>query len=117
MYFWPQEIILDVYGDDYAIPTQEEYDYALRLAENAIKDKYGADALIRLGNHRVGLLHKRFDDIAEAGRIQHDWDFMFTTDPEFISDGYRVQFVQFLYSNNTEAIEELTVGPANMGNG
>ena len=117
MYFWPQEIILDVYGDDYALSAQEEYDYARKLAENAIKEKFGADALTQLGEYHVGVLHKRFDDTAESGRIQLNWDFMFTTDPEFISDGYRVQFVQLLYSNGIEEIEELSVEPANMGNG
>lgn len=116
MYFWPREVLADVYGDDYTIPAQEEYENALRLAENAIKDKYGADALIQLGAYRVGVLHKRFDDI-EMDRIQHNWDFMFSTDPEFLSDGYRVQFVQFLYSDGTEVIDEVIAEPGNMGNG
>ena len=42
---------------------------------------------------------------------------MFSTDPVFLSDGYRVQFVQFLYSNGREEFDELSVEPANMGNG
>ena len=42
---------------------------------------------------------------------------MFSTDPVFLSDGYRVQFVQFLYSNGRDEFDELSVETANMGNG
>lgn len=70
-----------------------------------------------LGNYRVGVMLRRFDDLAEAGRVQLSWDFMFSTDPVYLSDGYRVQFVQFVYSNEREEIDELSVEPANMGNG
>ena len=117
MYFWPQEVLVEVYGDDYSIPTEEEYIRALSYAENAIMDKFGEDTLSLLGNYRVGVMLRRFDDLAEAGRVQLSWDFMFSTDPVYLSDGYRVQFVQFLYSNEREEIDELSVEPANMGNG
>ena len=117
MYFWPQEVLVEVYGDDYSIPTEEEYNRALSYAENAIMDKFGEDTLSLLGNYRVGVMLRRFDDLAEAGRVQLSWDFMFSTDPVYLSDGYRVQFVQFLYSNEREEIDELSVEPANMGNG
>ena len=117
MYFWPQEVLVEVYGDDYSIPTEEEYDRALQFAENAIGEKYGEDALILLGEYKVGVMLRRFDDLTEAGRVQLSWDLMFTTDPVFLSDGYRVQFVQFLYSNGREEFDELSVEPANMGNG
>ena len=117
MYFWPQEVLVEVYGDDYSIPTEEEYIRALSYAENAIMDKFGEDTLSLLGNYRVGVMLRRFDDLAEAGRVQLSWDFMFSTDPVYLSDGYRVQFVQFVYSNEREEIDELSVEPANMGNG
>ena len=116
MYFWPQEVLVEVYGDDYSIPTEEEYNRALSYAENAIMDKFGEDTLSLLGNYRVGVMLRSFDDLAEAGRVQLSWDFMFSTDPVYLSDGYRVQFVQFLYSNGREEIDELSVEPANMGN-
>ena len=117
MYFWPQEVLVEVYDDDYSIPTEEEYNRALQFAENAIGEKYGEDALILLGEYKVGVMLRRFDDLTEAGRVQLSWDLMFTTDPVYLSDGYRVQFVQFLYSNEREEIDELSVEPANMGNG
>lgn len=117
MYFWPQEVLVEVYGDDYSVPTEEEYDRALQFAENAIGEKYGEDALILLGEYKVGVMLRRFDDLTEAGRVQLSWDLMFTTDPVYLSDGYRVQFVQFLYSNGREEFDELSVEPANMGNG
>ena len=79
--------------------------------------KFGEDTLSLLGNYRVGVMLRRFDDLTEAGRVQLSWDFMFSTDPVYLSDGYRVQFVQFLYSNEREEIDELSVEPANMGNG
>ena len=116
MYFWPPEVLCEVYGEDYAVPSADAYDHALMLAEQAIAERYGSDALERLGKYQVGLLHREFDD-AELGRVQHNWDFMFTTDPEYLSDGYRVQFVQFLYAHGREENVEWSVEMANMGNG
>ena len=117
MYFWPQEVLVEVYGDDYSISTEEEYNRALQFAEKSIREKCGEEALKLLGDYRVGVMLRCFDDIAEAGRVQLSWDFMFSTDPVYLSDGYRVQFVQFLYSNGQEEIDELSVEPANLGNG
>ncbi|MCR4886684.1 MAG: hypothetical protein K5919_07200 [Clostridiales bacterium] len=66
----------------------------------------------------MGLLHRRFDDEKENGCRQLDWDFMFTTDPEFLSDGYRVQFIQLIYEKDgLETVREMIVEHANMGNG
>jgi len=117
MYFWPDEVKAEVYGDDYMTPSSEEYEKALKIAEDAIREKYGEDALTRLGEYKVGFMHRHIDDRAEGNRFQLDWDFMFSTDTEYLSDGYRVNFVQFLFTDGTEEICELVVGPANMGNG
>ena len=117
MYFWPDEVKAEVYGDDYMTPSSEEYEKALKIAEDAIREKYGEDALTRLGEYKVGFMHRRIDDRAEGNRFQLDWDFMFSTDTDYLSDGYRVNFVQFLFTDGTEEICELVVGPANMGNG
>ena len=117
MYFWPDEVKAEVYGDDYSTPSNEEYEKALKIAEDAIREEYGEDALTRLGEYKVGFMHRRIDDRAEGNRFQLDWDFMLSTDTEFISDGYRVKFVQLLYTDGAEEILELSVGPANMGNG
>ena len=117
MHFWPQDMVQQVYGDDYAVPSAEEYGKALRIAEDAVKNRYGQEALSQSVPFQVGVLHQRFDDTAEAGRVQLTWDFLFTTDPDHLSDGYRVQLTQFLYTDGREEIDELIVGPANMGNG
>ena len=117
MYFWPDEVKAEVYGDEYTTPSREEYEKALKIAEDAIRKEYGEDALTQLGEYEVGFMHRRIDDRAEANRFQLDWDFMFSTDTEYISDGYRVKFVQLLFTDGTEEIRELSVGPANMGNG
>lgn len=118
MYFWPMEIKQAVYGDSYTPPTQEEYARALQIATDAIADKYGASALGNLGDYRVGQLHHRYDDEKENGCLLLVWDFMFTTDPIYLSDGYRVQFEQYVYAKDgLETIRELIVEHANMGNG
>ena len=98
-------------------PSSKEDEKAQKIAEDAIREKYGEDALTRLGEYKVGFMHRRIDDRAEGNRFQLDWDFMFSTDTEYLSDGYRVSFVQFLFTDGTEEICELVVRPANMGNG
>ena len=117
MHFWPPEMVQQVYGDDYAVPSEEEYRKAVQIAEDAVMERYGETALTGPAPFQIGVLHQRFDDTAEAGRVQLNWDFVFTTDPDHISDGYRVQFIQFQYTDGKEEIDALTVGPANMGNG
>ena len=62
-------------------------------------------------------IERDIDDQVEGNRFQVDWDFMFSTDTEYLSDGYRVNIVQFLFTDGTEEICELVVGPANIGNG
>ena len=117
MHFWPPEMVQQVFGDDYAVPSEEEYRKAVQIAEDAVMERYGETALTGPAPFQIGVLHQRFDDTAEAGRVQLNWDFVFTTDPDHISDGYRVQFIQFQYTDGKEEIDALTVGPANMGNG
>lgn len=118
LYFWPPEVQQAVYGGAQSVPTQEEYDRALKIAMDAIAAQYGPDALKELGDYQVGMLHRRFDDEKENGCRQLDWDFMFTTDPEFLSDGYRVQFIQLIYAkDDLETVRDLIVEHANMGNG
>ena len=117
LYFWPMDVKLAVYGEPYAQPSRAEYDRALEIARQAVADRYGPDALEKLGDYQVGFLHRRFDDEKENGCWQLDWDFMFTTDPEFLSDGYRVQFVQLLNTDGREKNVEWSVEMANMGNG
>jgi hypothetical protein len=50
MYFWPDEVKVEVYGLPYAIPDQEEYAVALEDAKRFIAEEYGASALEKLGD-------------------------------------------------------------------
>lgn len=118
MYFWPLQVQAEVYGEPCGVPTEAEYARALKIALDAIAKQYGKDAMTELGDYRVGLMHRRFDDEKENGCWQLEWDFMFTTDPEFLSDGYRVQFRQLIYEEDSlETIRDMMVEHANFGNG
>lgn len=46
------------------------------------------------------------------------WDIMITTDPKFLSDGYRVQFQRFIdHETGEEKILDVTVEHATLGFG
>lgn len=117
MHYWPHEVQIDVYGEPYAIPSQDEYLHALSIAENAILSNTDTVTLDSLENFKIGYMLKKFSGNG-FDRTEMHWDFMFTTDTEFLSDGYRVQFVQLIdEATGNEEIEELSVEPANLGNG
>lgn len=61
--------------------------------------------------------YQEFED-TETNATQKIWDFMFTTDREHLSDGYRVQF-RWIINHNTgeETIVDVCVEHANMGVG
>ena len=70
--------------------------------------------------HMVGYLFQRLDDEedTETKMLQLMWDIVITTDPEFLSDGYRVQFQRIIHhENKEEEITDLIVEQANLGNG
>ena len=115
--FWPLTVQAEVLGEPHAVPTQAELDRALAIATQAVADEYGADALPELGACQTGVIHQVFDDMAENRCMQLNWEFMFTTDPEYLSDGYRVRFVQLIYQDGREDLRDLTVEHANLGNG
>ena len=115
--FWPLAVQAEILGEPHMVPSQEEYDRALAIAVHAVADDAGANALTELGAYQTGVTHQRFDDLAENGCMQLNWCFIFTTDSEFLSDGYRVQYVQLVYEDGHEEIRDLTVENANAGNG
>ena len=124
MHFWPDEVKVEVYGGlyglPYAIPDQDEYAVALEDAKRFITEKYGADALDKLGDYKVGYLFQKLDDEedVETKATQLMWDIMFTTDPEFLSDGYRVQFQRVIeHETGEEKIYDVIVEHANLGSG
>ena len=89
----------------------------MTIAEKAISDSFGPEALARLGEYQTGLMHQSIKD-AENGITQWIWDFMISTDPEFLSDGYRVQFYQTVNDHTGEIFTmDLWVETANIGNG
>ena len=54
----------------------------------------------------------------ETKATQLMWDIVLTTDPEFLSDGYRVQFQRFIeHETGEEKILDVIVEHANLGNG
>ena len=117
IYFLSLEKQAELFGGFHTVPTQEEYDKAFAIARKAIAEKYGADALKSLGDYKTGVMHQENGSV-ETGEPQHVWDFMFTTDPTYLSDGYRVQFrYPADKQNGEETVLDLTVEHANLGNG
>ncbi|MBE5786807.1 MAG: hypothetical protein E7324_04620 [Clostridiales bacterium] len=117
MHYWPNEVKIKVYGTPYTIPSQAAYAQALAIAEKSIADSFGPEALTQLGDYKIGLMHQAIKD-EEKGVTQLHWDFMFTTDTQFLSDGYRVQFRQTINEQSGEILTyELCVETANIGNG
>ena len=123
MYFWPDEVKVEIYGATglpYAIPEQAQTDQAMQDAKRFITEKYGQDALANLGDYQVGYLFQKLDDEEdiETKMTQLMWDIMFTTDPEFLSDGYRVQFQRVIdHETGEENIVDVIVEHANLGSG
>ena len=105
--------------------TEQE---ARKLAVMALKDaysielpfiaeKYGSDALEKLGDYQVGYLFQRLEN-DEYNLTQLMWDIMLTTDPEYLSDGYRVQFQRVIdHETGEENIVDVLVEHANLGSG
>lgn len=58
------------------------------------------------------------EEDTETKMLQLMWNIVITTDPEFLSDGYRVQFQRIIHhENKKEEITDLIVEYANLGNG
>ena len=115
MYFLSLEKQKELFGYPHAVPAQEEYEQALTIAQKAVENHYGPEALISLGDYQVGVIYCIQENV--DGVKQKQWDFLFTTDPEYLSDGYRVQFRQNTDENLNDGITELSVEHANVGNG
>ena len=92
----------------------------MKDAKRLVTEKYGQDALANLGDYQVGYLFQKLDDEEdiETKMTQLMWDIMFTTDPEFLSDGYRVQFQRVIdHETGEENIVDVIVEHANLGSG
>ena len=115
MYFLPLEKQKELYGYPHAVPTQDEYDQALTIAQKAIEEHYGLETSIDLSTYQTGVIYCIQENV--DGILQKQWDFIFTTDPEYLSDGYRVQFGQNVDDNLEDGITNPRVEHANVGNG
>ncbi len=86
--FWPPEKLAEAYPGRFSVPTQEQYDMVVQVAMDAVCEKYGPDALVNLGDYRIGMEFE-FDYFSED-----DWCIYattyFSTDPEYLSDGWAV---------------------------
>lgn len=116
-YFLPLEKQAEIFGGFHTVPTREEYDQALAVARNAVARRYGEGALEALGDYQTGASHQ-VNGSVETGDPQHVWDFLFTTDPQYLSDGYRVQFRYPVAEQPEEnTVMDLSVEHAGLGNG
>ncbi|MBQ3157233.1 MAG: hypothetical protein IJB81_10005 [Clostridia bacterium] len=116
-HFWTPDVQADVLGNTYCFPEQADYIRALQMSMDLITERYGPRALLALEGYYSGLAYQEFED-TEANATQKIWDFMFTTDREYLSDGYRVQF-RWIINHNTgeETVVDVCVEHANMGVG
>ena len=116
IYFLPLEKQVELFGGFHTVPTQAEYAQALVIAQDAVAKTYGANALEALGDYQIGVIYQTNGSV-EDGSPQHVWDFIFTTDPRYLSDGYRVQFRYPVEEGASSSPLDLTVEHANLGNG
>lgn len=102
MYFIPFEKQIKLKGCSNAIPSQGAYENALAIAEASITEKYGSKALSSLGDYHIGTIYRREENV--DGVLQDRWEFIFTTDPKYLSDGYRVQIYKNIENNLNDEI-------------
>ena len=111
--FWPPEKQVEVYPSRLSIPSKEQYELVTTTAMDAIKEKYGPDALTKLGDYQIGV---EFQLVSYQGKEEYYEDIYaevyFTTDPKYLSDGFRVHCSFFFGELN-----EVEVYLANEGNG
>ena len=51
--FWPPEKQIEVYPARLSIPSEEHYKLVTTTAMEAIREKYGADALVKRGDYQI----------------------------------------------------------------
>ena len=93
-FFWPLEAQKDALGGHYHVPVQGEMtrDEAVDMALKAIEAKHGKEALTQLGDYQIGAICCLYD---EPEGLRYSWELYITSDPEFLSNGFRVNIVVF----------------------
>lgn len=112
-WFWPLEAQQEAMGGNHHIPEGDEMtrDEAIEYALNAICERYGEEVLAQLGDYQVGAICKHYQE-PEGSLIA--WCVYVTSDPEYVSDGFRVEFDDPSGVQNTDGV---MVMPANAENG
>lgn len=112
-WFWPLEAQQEAMGGHHHVPEGQEMtcDEAVETALNAIRQQYGEEALEALGDYHVGAICQRYQ---EPEGVWITWCIYVTSDPVYISDGFRVDFDDPIGIQKTPTVE---VHTANTGNG
>ena len=93
-FFWPLEAQKDALGGHHHVPEQREMtrDEAADMALQAIEAQYGKEALTQLGDYQIGAICCRYE---ESEGTRFSWEIYITSDPEYMSNGFRVNIVVF----------------------
>ena len=112
-YFWPLEAQKDALGRHHHVPEDDEMtrEEAVEMALQAIETKHGKDALTQLGDYQVGVICCLYE---ETEGPRYSWELYITSDPEFMSNGFRVNIIVF---EGVLEQPEVEVVRANSGNG
>lgn len=112
-YFWPLEAQKDALGHPHHVPEGDELsrDAAVEYALNAIREQYGQEALAQLGEYQVGAICNRREE-SEGYCIS--WCIYITSDPVYVSNGFRVEFDD---PSGVQKTDGVMVMPANAENG
>ena len=112
-FFWPLEAQKDALGGNHHVPEGDEMtrDEAVEMALKAIATKYGEEALTQLGDYQVGVICCMYE---ETEGPRYSWELYITSDPEFMSNGFRVNIIVF---EGVLEQPEVEVQRANIGNG
>ena len=112
-FFWPLEAQKDALGGHHYVPVLGEYsrEEAITLALNAIREQVAPEALEALGEYQIGTICCLYQE-PEGRRI--GWEVYVSSDPEGLSNGYKVCFDDpYMYQIQTD-VEVLRT---NAGNG
>lgn len=112
-FFWPLEAQMDALGGHHSIPQDNEMtrEEAIVAALQAIEAKHGKDAMKALGDYQTGVICCRYE---EPEGVRLSWEIYFTSDPDTMGNGFRVDFDD---PSGLMEFTEVEVQRANIGNG
>lgn len=112
-HFWPLAAQKEALGGHHDVPQAGEMsrESAVEAALAAVRQQINPDALEDLGDYQVGAILCRYEE-PDGPRLV--WELCITSDPEAMSNGYRVRFE---LPAGQQAPTEILVERANAGNG